>query len=1049
MRHYNVLKGIYDLTLWEGPKSLDVADDLDCTGEICEAVPGFRETLTVDLSGTWLRDITVQLYNDNNGLIWSAGNQHGAVRTYNVLKGVYDLKLVEGPKSLDVADIDCNSACNVGDVIAVLSVDLSGTWANSITTELHLDDGSAGTAGSVIWAAGNQHGALRTYNVLKSFYDVALQYGSKTFIWDAVNCTGETCTLDKSTLTVDFPEISSVHVYVYKSNGVNGTVAGTLIASQTYKNNQAVFPNLTNGKYDVKVVKGAKVLIVDDVVVFGNNANAGDIVATLTVNFPGISSVHTYVKVDNGIVGTATGGDVENRTYKNDETTMNVLKNTYDVVIVKGAKQLIVDAVNCTGETCVVDDIVATLTVNFPGISSVHTYVKTATGGDVDNRTYKNGTTSLAVLKSVYKVVVVKGAQQNTYDVDCSAGDTCTLDGIVATMTVNFPGISSVHTYVKTTAGGDVDNRTYQNNSTSLAVLKSTYKVVVVKGAQQNIYGVDCTGDACTLDGIVATMTVNFPGLSSVHTYVKTPAGGDVDNRTYKNDFSSMTVLKASYKVVVVKGAQQNTYNVDCSLGDCTLDGIVATMTVNFPGINSVHTYVKTLSGGDVDNRTYKNNFASLVVLEGNYRVVVVKGAKQKTIEPVDCTDAGTCTVQNIVATLTIQFPGLTNVHAYVKVVDGKLGEATGGDVENRTYQNNSTSMVVLRNYYDVVLVKNGSTGIADAVNCTGATCTQGFSNKVVSLKNSAGNFITNSGASIVYQPNSNGAYIPFGDGALDASGWETALVPSGTHRYQLTYLSATQEKQTSSNDVIYQTQLVTVELRDSNSNLITGSDATVVWQPGSAGNYVQFGNNADLQTNGYTTKEVLPLFNRYQLTYLGATQEKQTNSATVTYQTQLVTVELRDSNSNLITGSDATIVWQSGSAGNYVQFGSNAELQANGYTSLEVLPLFNRYRLTYLGATQEKQTNGAAVTYQTRLVTVELRDASSNLITGSNATIVWQSGSAGNYVQFGSNAELQANGYTSLEVLPLFNRYHMTYLGTTREKQSNGATVIYSNSDF
>ena len=82
-----------------------------------------------------------------------------------------------------------------------------------------------------------------------------------------------------------------------------------------------------------------------------------------------------------------------NRTYKNDTTSMTVLKNTYDVKVVKNAQAKIYDAVDCTGDTCTVDDIVATLTVNFPGISGVHTYVKTNdgvagsfTGGDVDQR---------------------------------------------------------------------------------------------------------------------------------------------------------------------------------------------------------------------------------------------------------------------------------------------------------------------------------------------------------------------------------------------------------------------------------------------------------------------------------------------------------------------------------------------------------------------------------------------------------------------------------------------------------------------------------------
>ena len=333
-------------------------------------------------------------------------------------------------------------------------------------------------------------------------------------------------------------------------------------------------------------------LTVSNVAISGCTMNSG----TLTVNFPGISSAHTYVKKTDGVAGTANGTLVKQLTYKNDAATfIDVPNGVYDVVVVKGAQTKIIDNIILIGDQTV-DGIVATITVNFPGISSVHTYVKTTDGGSVDERTYKNDLTSLAVLKAPYKVIVVKGAQQNSYDVDCSSGD-CTLSGIVATMTVNFPGISSVHTYVKTTGGGSVDERTYKNDSTSLAVLKAPYKVIVVKGAQQNSYDVDCSAGDCTLDGIVATMTVNFPGISSVHTDVKTTGGGDVDNRTHKNDSTSLAVLKAAYEVTVVKGAQQNTYDVDCSASDCVLEDIVSTLTVNFPNISGVHTYVKTDDG--------------------------------------------------------------------------------------------------------------------------------------------------------------------------------------------------------------------------------------------------------------------------------------------------------------------------------------------------------------------------------------------------------------------------------------------------------------------
>jgi hypothetical protein len=325
---------------------------------------------------------------------------------------------------------------------------------------------------------------------------------------------GNAAAEDMFTLTVNFPGISTVHTYVKQSDGVSGTATGLQVASQTYQNNRAVFASLPNGIYDLAVVKGAKTLVVDDVSINGDTV-VDDLVATLMVKFPGISTVHTYVRVDDGVAGTATGGDVENRTYQNDETSMVVLKNTYDVVIKKGAKTKIIDAVDCTGETCLVDDIVATLTVKFPGISTVHTYVKvddgvadSATGGDVENRTYQNDETSMAVLKNTYDVVVKKGAKTKIIDaVDCT-GNTCLVDNIVATLTVNFPGLSNVHTYIKTidgvlnsATGGDVDNRTYQNYSTTLALLKNHYDVVVKVGTETYIFDdVDCTGNTCTIN---------------------------------------------------------------------------------------------------------------------------------------------------------------------------------------------------------------------------------------------------------------------------------------------------------------------------------------------------------------------------------------------------------------------------------------------------------------------------------------------------------------------------------------------------------------------
>ena len=55
-----------------------------------------------------------------------------------MLKNTYDLKLVQGVKTLDVADIVCTGeTCDAGDVIADLTVDLSGSWLAGVNVELY------------------------------------------------------------------------------------------------------------------------------------------------------------------------------------------------------------------------------------------------------------------------------------------------------------------------------------------------------------------------------------------------------------------------------------------------------------------------------------------------------------------------------------------------------------------------------------------------------------------------------------------------------------------------------------------------------------------------------------------------------------------------------------------------------------------------------------------------------------------------------------------------------------------------------------------------
>jgi len=907
-----VLKAVYDVIVVQGAKQL-VIDAVDCASGAC-LVENLVATMTVKFPGINGAHTYVKV---DNGVAGTATGGAVVESTYKnnetalvVLKAVYDVIVVQGAKQIVVDAVNCTSgACLVENLVATLTVKFTGF--NGVHTYVKVDDGVAGTAagGAVVESTYKNNETVLV--LLRSFYDVILNNAGKNYIWDSVNCTGAICTLDKSNLTVDFPGISSVHVYVYNSNGVAGTVSGSAIASQTWKNNQAVFTGLNNGKYDVAVVKGAKTLIVDDVIVFGSNANAGDIVATLTVNFPGISSVHTYIKVNDGIAGAAGGAAVDERTWQNNTVSLPVLKSTYDIVVVKGSTQKIIDAVNCTGETCVVENLVATLTVNFPGISSVHTYVKVddggsgATGGAVDERTWQNNTVALAVLKNVYDVVVVKGAKSNIVNaVDCT-GATCTVGDLVATLTVNFPGISSVHTYVKVddsvagaAGGGAVDERTWKTDTVALAVLKGTYDVTVVKGAKQKIVdAVDCTGLTCTVQDLVATLTIKFPGVSGVHNYIKLD------------------------------------------------DGVAGTAT-----------------GGAVDERTWQNNQTSLALLKGWYDLVIVKGAKSNIVDSVDCTGV-TCVIENLVSTFTLNFPGKTGVHVYLKVNDGSAG-TVGGAVDERTWQNNATSFAVLKNSYDLVVKVDGVNYVVDAVDCAGTSSVYTLS--IVKLLNSANAGIAN-GAVKYY----DGSWHTVGN--TDATG-AIAFVRAGAPAnllfgmdYAFTHTEKWQNIATNI-VIVFQTKKVEVQLKNSGGAFIdTGA---VKYYTGA---WHDLGNT----TGGKVSAELLPANILFGMDNNFVHNEKWQDvgaNTTVLFQTKNVVVQLKNSAGAFM--DTGTVKYYTGA---WHDFGATS----SGQVSLELLPaniLFSMDNNFVHNEKWQNTTGDATVVFQTKNVEVQLQKSDGTL---------------------------------------------------------------------
>ena len=217
-----------------------------------------------------------------------------------------------------------------------------------------------------------------------------------------------------------------------------------------------------------------------------------------------------------------------------------------------------------------------------------------------------------------------------------------------------------------------------------------------------------------------------------------------------------------------------------------------------------------------------------------------------------------------------------------------------------------------------------------------------------VELRNSSGTLIENSSASLIWRPYGSRAFVAFGDGLMDADGRESMEVLSGNHKFGITYQGAKQYQYSRETTVVFQTRLVTVELRDSSGALIENSGASLVWRPYGSSTFVSFGDGL-MDAGGRESMEVLSGKHKFGITYQGAKQYQYSCKSTVLFQTQQVTVKLRNRSGALIENSGASLFWRPYGSRSYVAFG-NGELGASGQVHMEVLAGKHKYKIIYQG---------------------------------------------------------------------------------------------------
>jgi hypothetical protein len=225
---------------------------------------------------------------------------------------------------------------------------------------------------------------------------------------------------------------------------------------------------------------------------------------------------------------------------------------------------------------------------------------------------------------------------------------------------------------------------------------------------------------------------------------------------------------------------------------------------------------------------------------------------------------------------------------------------------------------------------------------------------------------------------------------------------------------------------VVFSTVDTTVELRDSNGNLLNN---------GSVQYYSGGWHDLGTLVNGSSHMELLPNNYNFRMNYGHASNTKYqdigTNS-TVVFSTVDTTVELRNSSGNLLNNDGVQYY-----SGGWYDLGTFA----NGSSHMELLPNNYNFRMNYGHASntmyQDIGTNSTVV-FSTVDTTVELRDSSGNLL--DNSSVQYYSGG---WYDFGTFV----NGSSHMELLPNNYNFRMNYQHASNTKYQDigtNSTVVF-----
>ncbi|TYP79417.1 stalk domain-containing protein [Paenibacillus methanolicus] len=282
-----------------------------------------------------------------------------------------------------------------------------------------------------------------------------------------------------------------------------------------------------------------------------------------------------------------------------------------------------------------------------------------------------------------------------------------------------------------------------------------------------------------------------------------------------------------------------------------------------------------------------------------------------------------------------------------------------------------------------------------------------------VQLKDSHGNPLA--GATVDYY---DAGWHTFG--TTDAAGIATKPLPEKSYTFHVTYEGTRLDKVQHTGDdpvVVFQTVNVTLQLKDSQGNPLSGGEASYY-----ASGWKTFGTIAD----GEVSKELLPGSYTFHADYEGTRMDKLQDTGTdpvVAFQTVNTKVQLKDSEGNPLSGGTASYY-----ATGWRTFGDIID----GEASKELLPGSYTFHADYEGTGKDKlQDTGTdpVVVFQTVNANVQAKNNRGYPLSGGEVSYY-----ASGWKTFG----MTVNGEASKQLLPGSYTFALNYEGTRSEKLSD-----------